>query len=109
MRRARVRPDGDDGQALLVATLGLVLLAAMVVLAIEVGAVLAERSQASAAADAAALAGALEGPEGAEQVAEANGAELESFRRAGPDVWVVVRVGRARAEARARVGVDPVD
>jgi hypothetical protein len=61
----------------------------------------AQRAQARAAADAAALAGAAEGEAAARALATANGAVLESFRLDGADTVVVVRVGRARATARA--------
>ena len=54
------------------------------------------------AADAAALAGAAEGEAAAREVAAANGAELVRWRARGLDVWVVVTLGDARAEAKAR-------
>lgn len=60
-----------------------------------------ERSRAQTAADAAALAGAAEGEEAAREVAEANGASVVTWRAAGDDVWVEVRVGKARAVAKA--------
>jgi hypothetical protein len=62
------------------------------------------RAAARTAADAAALAGAAEGEAAAREVAAANGAEVVSWRAAGLDVWVVVVVGSARAEAKARRG-----
>ena len=61
-----------------------------------------ERAAARSAADAAALAGAAEGEEAAREVAEANGAVLVGWRAEGRDVWVVVTLGDARAEAKAR-------
>ena len=61
-----------------------------------------ERAAARTAADAAALAGAAEGEAAAREVAAANGAELVSWRAEGLDVWVVVALGDARAEAKAR-------
>ena len=61
-----------------------------------------ERAAARSAADAAALAGAAEGEESAREVAAANGAELVSWRAEGRDVWVVVTLGDATAEAKAR-------
>ena len=60
-----------------------------------------DRAAARSAADAAALAGAAEGEEAAREVAAANGAELVLWRSEGPDVWVVVTLGDARAEAKA--------
>lgn len=92
---------GDGGQALpLVVLLVLALLAGAVVLA-EVGLALEERARARTAADAAALAGAAAGEDAAGELAAANGGVLEEFRREGPEVEVTVRVGRARAVARA--------
>jgi putative heme iron utilization protein len=62
------------------------------------------KARARAAADAAALAGAAEGEAAARAVAEANGAELRSWRAAGDDVWVEVEVDDAVAVAKARRG-----
>lgn len=62
------------------------------------------RARAQAAADAAALAGAVDGEAAARAVAAANGAEVEAVGRQAGDAWVRVRVGRATAEARARAG-----
>jgi Flp pilus assembly protein TadG len=86
----------------------LVLVAVATVLVLgAIGGVLHDRARAQAAADAAALAGAAEGREAAADLAEANGGVLESFEEGGADVRVVVRVGRARAEAQARRGAVP--
>lgn len=60
-----------------------------------------DRSRAQSAADAAALAGALEGEEKAREVAELNGATVESYRDLGSVVEVIVVVGDRRATARA--------
>jgi len=60
-----------------------------------------ERSRAQTAADAAALAGAAEGEDAAREMAHANGGTVISWRASGDDVWVQVRVGRARAVAKA--------
>jgi uncharacterized membrane protein len=92
---------GQRGQALPIAALLLVLCAGALLLVVEVGRVLDERARAATAADAAALAGAAEGEDAARALAAANGAVLESFRLDGADAVVVVRVGRARATARA--------
>ena len=62
-------------------------------------------AQARTAADAAALAAATDrvDPEkAAHLMATSNGATLESFRRDGFEVVIVVRVGRARATAKAQ-------
>ena len=95
-------PPTDEGQAtplvLAVVALALVVLLALVPLAQASR----ERAAARTAADAAALAGAAEGEDAAREVATANGADLVSWRAAGLDVWVVVVLGDARAEAKAR-------
>ena len=101
METKRRRHD-DAGQAVPL-VLAVVALAVVVLLALAPlvqGA--AERAQARAAADAAALAGAAEGEEAAREVAAANGARLTDWRAAGPDVWVAVVLGDARAVAKAR-------
>jgi hypothetical protein len=60
-----------------------------------------DRARAQTAADAAALAGVVEGPGAAGELATANGGELLEFRQEGDEAVVRVRVGRAVAEARA--------
>ena len=60
-----------------------------------------ERSRAQAAADAAALAGALDDEAEARTVARLNGARVERYRVLGDTVEVVVVVGDRRATARA--------
>jgi uncharacterized membrane protein len=92
----------DGGQA---APLVLALVAVAVVLLLAVvplGRATQQRAAARTAADAAALAGAAEGEQAAREVAEANGGELVEWRAKGHDVWVVVTLGDARAEAKAR-------
>jgi hypothetical protein len=100
--RGSRRGEADQGQAtpLAVAMMALVLVA-MVGL-VPVGHVLADRAAARTAADAAALAGAVEGEEAARALADRSGASLLSFRRDGDEVVVRVRVGGADAYARAR-------
>ena len=92
----------EAGQAvplvLAVVALAVVVLLALVPLA-RAG---QQRAAARTAADAAALAGAAEGEAAAREVAAANGAELVSWRQEGTDVWVVVVLGEARGEAKAR-------
>jgi hypothetical protein len=66
------------------------------------GRALGDRTQARTAADAAALAGAVDGEDAAGRLAEANGAELVSFERREGDVVVAVRVGGVDAWASAR-------
>jgi hypothetical protein len=92
----------DRGQAVPL-VLGVVAVAVVVLLAlVPLARASQQRAAARTAADAAALAGAAEGEEAAREVAAANGAELVSWRSAGRDVWVVVVLGQARAEAKAR-------
>ena len=92
----------ERGQAMPV-VLGLVAVAVVVVLALlPLVDAAQQRAAARNAADAAALAGAAEGEEAARDVAAANGAELVGWRARGLDVWVVVVLGDARAEAKAR-------
>jgi hypothetical protein len=69
-----------------------------------VAAAVRDSARAHAAADAAALAGAAEGEDAAREVADRNGAELVRWRIEGDDVWVEVRLGRARAVAKAHRG-----
>ncbi|MEO5680558.1 MAG: pilus assembly protein TadG-related protein [Acidimicrobiales bacterium] len=80
-----------------------VALAALVVLGLgRVGSVVVARAQAQTAADAAALAGAVEGRVAAEGLAAANGGRLVSWAAAGREVEVVADVRGERARARAR-------
>jgi hypothetical protein len=96
------RNERDRGQAvplvLAVVAIGVVVLLALVPLAQAAAA----RAQARTAADAAALAGAAEGRDAAEEVAEDNGGRLLEWRTEGDEVWVRVQVGKARAAAKAR-------
>jgi len=66
------------------------------------GGLVVDRTRAKDAADAAALAGAVDGESAARSLAEANHGTLEQFRRIDQrTVEVTVRVGRARATSRA--------
>ena len=96
------RCRGQRGQSTPI-VLGLVAVAVVVVLVLlPLVDAAQQRAAASKAADAAALAGAAEGEAAAREVAAANGAELVRWRARGQDVWVVVTLGDARAEAKAR-------
>lgn len=98
-RAPRVASDG--GQTLpLVALVLVVALGAVVVLG-QVGRVLDDRAQARTAADAAALAGAVEGAAGAEDLARRNGATLEDVTVRQGITVVRVRVGWVTASAAA--------
>jgi uncharacterized membrane protein len=102
MRARTDRGRSDDGQLLpFYAVIVLVAGGAMVLL-VHLGVLAVHRAHARTAADAAALAGAAEGRAAAEEVAQDNGAVLESFVAAGTDVEVRVRVGSTHATARAR-------
>lgn len=67
-----------------------------------------ERAEAQTAADAAALAGALQGEGAARQIAAHNGGELIAFTARGDVVEVTVVVGDRRATARAERTERPV-
>src|SRR5436190_5323134 len=96
-----MRVRTDRGQlAPVYAVVILVAAGAMLVLA-HLGVLAVRRAQARTAADAAALAGAAEGRDAADDVARANGAVLESFITLGEAVEVRVRVGSTHATARA--------
>ncbi len=97
---------GETGQVLPLALLAVLAAAAVLYAATRVGPLLGDAARARTAADAAALAGAAEGRTGAERLAGANGADLVSFERRGPQVVVEVRVGGARASATASGVVD---
>lgn len=60
-----------------------------------------ERAEAQSAADATALAGALDGEAAARRIAADNGADLITFTARGDTVEVTVVVGDRRATARA--------
>jgi hypothetical protein len=68
----------------------------------RLGADAAAAARARTAADAAALAGAVDGEVAARSIAADNGGELTAYRREGSDVEVTARVGRSEAVARAR-------
>jgi hypothetical protein len=83
--------------------LGVVALAVVVLLAfVPLARGAGDRARAVTAADAAALAGAAEGEDAARQVAADNGGRVVAWHAEGPDVWVTVVVGEARAQAKAR-------
>lgn len=99
-RSAHHRREGGQATPLV---LGLIAVIVIVLLAlVPLARAGRERAAARTAADAAALAGAAEGEAAAREVAAANGATVISWRADGPDVWVVVVVGEASAEAKAR-------
>lgn len=95
------RAGRDAGQAVLVVVGGVALTTALLLSTARFAADLNGESQARIAADAAALAGATGGRGQAEAAASENGASLVSFSGFGTAVIVTVRVGSARATARA--------
>lgn len=93
----------ERGSFLPLLALGLALLIVGALVLGTVGRAVTQRARAQAAADAAALAGVVEGREAAVELAQANGGTLISFEVDGRDTIVEVRVGRAMAQARATV------
>ena len=104
----------DRGQATILMALILAMTVGLALTIVEMGRILDDSAQARTAADAAALAGAVEGEEAAAGLAEANGGALEFYeeRDIGGDqagtttVMVRVRVGRASQTARASALVE---
>lgn len=97
-----MRQSDDRGQAtsLLLAAVGLT---TVILLGLgPMGRALTDRVQARTAADAAALAGAAEGEAVARAMAQANGAELDSYTARGDEVVVKVTVAGVSAFGRAR-------
>lgn len=94
-------PSGDGGQALPLLAGVLALVATVLIGLVALGSALGERARAQTAADAAALAGAARGRPAATAMAHENRGELESFTARDGQVEVTVRVGDARATARA--------
>ena len=106
--RARLGPR-DRGQAVSLMAAMLLLAMGAVVAMIEIGRLLNESAAARTAADAAALAGAADGPDGA----AANGAVLLTYEEEEPAdgsdallVTVTVQVGRTSRTARAERQVE---
>jgi uncharacterized membrane protein len=96
---ARARGDGGlsvplTAAALLVAVVGLSLTARM-------GEILVDHARARTAADAAALAGAIEGRDAASDAAVRNGAQLTAFTTDGATATATVSVGQTEATATA--------
>jgi uncharacterized membrane protein len=97
----------ERGQVLPLAAGIVVLAAAAMLLVVHLGRAANERARARTAADAAALAGAAEGRDAAEAIAIANHAVIETYLEVPDGVELRVRVGRARATARAVSTNDP--
>ncbi len=101
-------PD-ERGSILPFFVLAIVLTGVIVVLLGRVGGAATARAGARNAADAAALAGAAAGRAAAAELAQANGAELISYKEMANDTEVRVRVGPAEATGRARRSGDRDD
>jgi len=94
----------DLGQILPLVALLVAMALGLAVLTVETARLVGERAVAQAAVVAAASTSAVDPDDGrsrAHELAVANGAVLEAFRRVGTSVEVTVRVGRVRATARA--------
>ena len=103
----QVRCKGDRGQILPLAAGILVMAAVAMVLVVHLGRAATDRARARTAADAAALAGAADGRGAADAIAAANRAVIESYRELDDGVLLSVRVGDARATARAARIAEP--
>ena len=93
----------ERGQVLPLVAIVIVLIGLLCVGLVHLGGTASAAARAQTAADAAALAGAAEGRERAEDLAEANGARLTRYEREGDEVEVTVQLGAHRVTARARV------
>jgi len=92
----------DRGQATVLLLACVAVLVVVMVAVAHFGGRVAVREHAQAAADAAALAGVVDGRAGAARLAARNGGSLVSFRDVDPmTVEVTVRVGDSVATARA--------
>jgi hypothetical protein len=80
-----------------------VLVAGLGLLVVAVGLRARDGSRAQTAADAAALAGAVEGEAGARRLASTNGATVVAFEQVGGQAQVTVQLGAVRATARAEL------
>lgn len=94
--------SNDRGQAVPLAAAMMAVVTVALVGLVPAGRALADRARARTAADAAALAAAVDGEAAARELAHANGAELIEVERTGDEVVVGVRLGDVEARARAR-------
>ena len=101
---SRIRHDRGQALPLLLVVLAVSLIAMAVVA--RLGGVADEAARARTAADAAALAGAADGPSAARRLAESNGGVLVDYLAEGATFEVVVRIGSSAARARAEVIVE---
>lgn len=108
-RRRAGRRNRERGASvpLLALVLAVVLITTSLIIGLAVRVI--DRAQAQSAADAAALAGVVEGRAGARRLAAANGGSLVEFDHEANAVRVVVEVDGWRAEARAERSLEVVD
>ncbi len=99
----RQRAQAEAGSVLPLVGLALAFLLVAAVVLAGLGDRVVSRARAQSAADAAALAGVVEGRAGAEELARANQARLETFEQSGSIVRVVVEHDGMRAEATANL------
>ncbi len=95
----------DRGQMLPFMALILVAIVGLLAFFVRLAPLVDDAARARTAADAAALAGAVDGRAAAQQFANANGAELVNFNRVNRKVTVRVRVGSASAVASAEATI----
>ncbi len=101
----------DQGQGVILMMAAVAVVATMIVAIGVVGQRLVDHQRAQAAADAAALAGVINGEPAARRVAAANGATVLKYRSHGTanarTVTVTAAVAGQQATARATNGPDP--
>lgn len=100
-RRHRRRSRGEVGSALPLLGLAFAFVLVCTALLAGISDRVVSRARAQSAADAAALAGVVEGRSGAEELARENRATLVSFDQSGSGVHVVVERDGVRAAAAA--------
>lgn len=101
--------QGDQGQAIGLILIAVVLIGSIAIAVGLVGSRFHDRSAAQTAADAAALAGVLDGAAGAREAASRNGASIVRYveSTSGADIVVVVEVELDGETATARASTEP--
>ncbi len=104
----RLHPASERGAVTILVGVAVVIVAYLVLQVTRLSVVAADRARAQTAADAAALAGVVDGAGAAASLATENGATLLSFTEEGDRVQVRVAYNDAQATARAeRVETSP--
>lgn len=93
---------GQQGQVVPLMAVALVLFGLVALGLVRLAVTVTHRSAAQAAADATALAGAVDGADAAREVAEANDAQVVTYIDDGGEVQVTIERRGVRATARAR-------